>query len=321
MTTMATAAVAPQLPGLALTTRTEVLMDTFITIGIVREGSADTAATVRAFDWFRRVEAACSRFDHDSEVLRLLDRVGEPTPVSAILYEAVAFAIAVAHASHGAFDPTIGHRLAERGFARNYRTGETIATPLVAGEHPTFRDVRLDPHRRTITLQRPLVLDLGAVAKGLAIDLAGQELAPLGRYLIDAGGDIAVRGRNPSGEPWRIGIRHPRQDAALLTTLRLTDVAVCTSGDYERPAPAPAAGHHIVDPRSGRSPEAVASATVIAPSAMAADALGTAAFILGPRHGVRFLARQGVAGMIATPDTTIHTAPAFTTPDFGRYTV
>jgi thiamine biosynthesis lipoprotein len=318
MSTISTMALVPQLPGMALTTRTEVLMDTFVTIGVVREGGADNTAIARAFDWFRRVEAACSRFDRDSEVLRLLDRVGEPTPVSAILYQAVAFAIAVARASGGAFDPTIGHLLAERGFARNYRTGETIIMPLIplaAGGCPTFRDVRLDPHHRTIALRRPLILDLGAVAKGLAIDLAGQELAPTGRYLIDAGGDLAVRGQNPAGAPWQIGIRHPRQDAALLATLRLTDAAVCTSGDYERPAAAPAAGHHLFDPRAGRSPAAVASVTVIAPTALAADALGTAAFILGPRRGVRFLARQGVAGMLVTPDLTLHS-----TPDFGRYT-
>ena len=189
-----------------------------------------------------------------------------------------------------------------------------IAAPPLTGEQPTFRDVDLDPDRCTITLRRPLLLDLGAVAKGLAIDLAGQELAPLGRCMIDAGGDIAVRGLNPAGTLWQIGIRHPRQDDALLTTLRLTDAAVCTSGDYERPATPPAVGHHILDPRSGRSPEAVASVTVIAPTAMAADALGTAAFILGPRRGLRFLARQGVAGLIVTPDLVTHA-----TPDFARY--
>ena len=307
----ATALPAQYMHDMPLVARTEVLMDTFVTIGVVREAGADTGAIGRAFDWFRRVEAACSRFDRASEVLRLLDRVGEPTPVNAILYEAIAFAIAVARLSGGAFDPTLGDRLAARGFARNYRTGETIAAPPLVGEPTTFRDVRLDPHRRMITLRRPLILDLGAVAKGLAIDLAGRELAPSGHALIDAGGDIAVRGQNRAGAPWQIGVRHPRHDGALLITLRLTDAAVCTSGDYERPAPAPAVGHHLLDPRSGRSPGAVASVTVIAPTAMAADALGTAAFILGPRRGLRFLARQGVAGLLVTPDLVTHATAAF----------
>ncbi len=83
---------------MALHTRTEVLMDTFVTIGTAHEEGVEAAVT-RAFDWFRRVEAACSRFDHKSEVMHLLDRIGTPTPVSAILYEAVAFAIAVASPS------------------------------------------------------------------------------------------------------------------------------------------------------------------------------------------------------------------------------
>jgi len=315
-------------PVAGLLSRTVVRMDTFVTIGIVGGGGqpgGGEAALTRALDWFRRVEEVCSRFDPASEVRRLLDHLGEPTPVSDILYEATAFALAVAEASGGAFDPTLGQRLERRGFDRNYRTSATIATPLSsdapddapddapAATPPTFRDLRLNPERRTLTLLRPLVLDLGAVAKGLAIDLAAQELAPYRDWVIEAGGDILVRGHNPAGEPWRIGIRHPRRDDAMLTTLLLTDAAVCTSGDYERRASNPAAGHHLLDPRSGDSPAAVASVTVVAPTAMAADVLGTAAFILGPRRGSRFLGQQGVAGLLVTPDLT-----EYPTPDFER---
>ena len=82
----------------------------------------------------------------------------------------------------------------------------------------------------------------------------------------------------------------------------MSDAAVCTSGDYERTVPAAdGGGHHILDPRSGASPDAVASVTVVAPTAMAADALATAAFVLGPREGLRLLERQGVEGLILTP--------------------
>ncbi|HEY8598676.1 MAG TPA: FAD:protein FMN transferase [Thermomicrobiales bacterium] len=312
---MTTPATAHPTPIAGLLSRTIVQMDTFITVGIVRGGqlAGSEAALARAGDWFRRVEEACSRFDPASEVRRLLDRVGEPVPVGDILYEATAFALAVAEASGGAFDPTVGQRLERHGFDRDYRTGATSATPLADDITPTYRDLHLDPARRTVTLLRPLVLDLGAVAKGLAIDLAGRELAPYRDWLIEAGGDILVGGHNPAGAPWRVGIRHPRRDDALLTTLHLTDAAVCTSGDYERRAADPAAGHHLLDPRSGDSPAAVASVTVVAPTAMAADALGTAAFILGPRRGSRFLARQGVAGLLVVPDLT-----EYPTADFER---
>ena len=74
-------------------------------------------------------------------------------------------------------------------------------------------------------------------------------------------------------------------------------MAVCTSGDYERRGPT-GEGHHLIDPQSGASADAVASVTVIAPTAMVADALATAAFVLGPTRGLRFLEAQGVDGLI-----------------------
>lgn len=282
-------------------TRTIVLMDTFITIRLshATPGSEDRVA--RAFDWFRQVEAACSRFDPQSEVMALTQQAGKPVPASDILYEGVTFALAVAAASNGAFDPTIGHTLEQRGFNRNYVTGERIATQFPPATRPTYRDVRLDPARRTINLRQPLILDLGAVAKGLAVDLAARELAPCADFAIDAGGDLYVAGKNQAGDPWNVGIRHPRQPDAVLATVRLSNAAICTSGDDSRRAEDPDQGHHIVDPRSGRSPAIVASATVIAPTAMAADALATAVAVLGPQRGLRLLKRQGVEGLIITP--------------------
>jgi FAD:protein FMN transferase len=281
--------------------RTIVLMDTFITIRLAQATSGCAERVDRAFDWFRQVEAACSRFDPQSEVMGLIHQVGKPVPVSDIVYEAVAFALAVAAATNGAFDPTVGHTLERRGFNRNYATGERIATKIAPDARPTYRDVRLDPARCTINLRRPLILDLGAVAKGLAIDLAARELAPCANFAIDAGGDLFAAGKNPAGEPWHIGLRHPRQPDALLGTVRLSNAAICTSGDDARPAEDPELGHHLIDPRSGHSPTAVASATVIAPTAMAADALATAVAVLGPQRGLRLLKRQGVEGLIVTP--------------------
>src|SRR5690242_20709091 len=104
--------------------RTVVLMDTFITIRLAQAKPESAALVARAFDWFRQVEAACSRFDPQSEVMSLIQQAGKPVPVSDIVYEAVAFAVAVAAATNGAFDPAIGHTLESRGFNRNYTTGE-----------------------------------------------------------------------------------------------------------------------------------------------------------------------------------------------------
>jgi thiamine biosynthesis lipoprotein len=278
-------------------------MGTVVTIHVVRSEpeAAVNAAIDRAFGWFFEIEERCTRFDASSELMQLSARAGVPVPLSAIVFESVRFALAVAEETGGAFDPTVGHRMEARGFNR---TGEIVRTAVVPGDDVSYRDVHLDAERRTITLRRPLTLDLGAVAKGLAVDTAARELAPFRDFAIDAGGDLYLGGSNPEGQSWRVGIRHPRRDGELIDWLRVSNQAVCTSGDYERRN---AEGeHHIMDPRGetsvaeGRA--AVASATVVAPGAMLADALATAAFILGPQDGIRLLNRMGVEGLIVTAD-------------------
>jgi thiamine biosynthesis lipoprotein len=288
--------------------RTILAMGTTVTIHVVADDNDAVEARVeRAFRWIREVEARCTRFDTASELRQLTASVGHAVPVSDILFEAVRFAVAVAEASGGAFDPTVGGEMQRRGFNRHYRTGAILepAAGRVAGG--SFRDLCLDPVRRTILVAVPLMLDLGAVAKGLAVDLAARELAPLGDFAIDAGGDLWLSGRGPGGAPWTVGIRHPREDR-LLCRLTVTDAAVCTSGDYERTTPA---GHHLVDPRPAPGTQSACSATVIAPGAMTADALATAAFVLGPAEGVPWLEAQGVEGLIVSSSLEQHATRGF----------
>ncbi|MGH2458024.1 MAG: FAD:protein FMN transferase [Chloroflexota bacterium] len=281
--------------------RSAVLMDTLVSSVVVGERLADAEEAIgRAIKWFNQVEACSSRFDPRSEVMGLTERVGVPVAVSPMLFEVLGFALAVSAESDGAFDPTVGLAMERRGFNRNYLTGRRISTRIDSPDRCDYRDVRLDAKRGTVTLRRPLVLDLGAVAKGFAIDLAARELARYPNLAIDAGGDLFFRGTNTEGEPWRVGIRHPRRPGDLIETLRVTDTAVCTSGDYERRAEADGGGH-ILAAGSGQPADAVASVTVIAPTAMAADALGTAAFALGPARGIALLERQGVEGVIYSP--------------------
>jgi thiamine biosynthesis lipoprotein len=305
--------------------RTLMLMSTWVSIQVVGHAANQQQATdrresvERAFEWFRRVEECCTRFDPESEMMQLSTHIGVPVPVSELLYEAVQFALAVAEESGGAFDPTVGHPMETRGFNHEYRTGRVVATDLVkqtVSDSPTavsYRDVVLNPDGKTITLHRPLILDLGAVAKGLAIDMAARELRHMEDYSIDAGGDVYVAGCNPDGGLWSVGIRHPRCDDQLIDSLRVSNVAVCTSGDYERRTSAEGGAHHILDPRTGASADTVASVTVVAPTAMAADALATAAFVLGPVAGVQLLERQGVTGLIVSP-----TLERYSTRDMSR---
>ena len=283
-------------------------MGTIVTIDVAASDGPD--ALERALQRFAEVEQVCSRFDEGSELRQLCARVGEPVPASPLLCQLLAFALEVAEASDGAFDPTVGWAMVRRGFNREHRTGRVTAGDTTASATVTYRDVTVDVDDRTITLRRPLMLDLGAVAKGLAIDLAARELAPCRHFVIDAGGDLFLSGHRLDGAPWEVGIRHPRDPDRVCAVVSTSDAAVCTSGDYERPSPA-GDGHHLVDPSTGASPGELASVTVTAPSAMTADAMATAAFILGPARGLRFLADQGVSGLLVTPALTWHATPGF----------
>ncbi len=291
-------------------------MGTVVTIEVVGHDRSVRArrtrelAIERAFAWFDRVESVCSRFDAGSELRRLCATRGVDVEVSPMLFEAIRFAVAVAEETHGAFDTTVGARMEARGFNRDYRDGAVVGSGVSDEEPVSYRDVVLNESARSIRLERALVLDLGAVAKGLAIDMAVQELRSLANFVVDAGGDLYCGGHNTAEQPWTVGIRHPRESHALLTRVTLTDAALCTSGDYERRVADDDAGeHHVLDPITGASPRDVISASVIAPTAMVADALGTAAFVLGCTDGVALLKRHELRACLVDAQLVRHTTP------------
>jgi thiamine biosynthesis lipoprotein len=283
----------------------DVVMGTTVTIEVVAPG-AETAA-IRAFEWFRRIETACTRFNPYSELMQLSARAGTPVEVSPILFEALQFARAVAEDTGGAFDPTIGRDMETRGFNREYSTGDVQQSDVDPSVPVSFRDVELDPARRTVTLRRPLVLDLGAVAKGLAVDMAVRELRPFEHFAVDAGGDMYLGGMNAEGRAWSVGVRHPVLHDQTIDVIHVTDQAVCTSGNYERAA----IGRHILDARRRSDADGCASVTVVAQTAMLADALATAAFALGPEEGLALLERHGVDGLILSSSLDRHATGGF----------
>src|SRR5262249_39992968 len=134
-------------------------MGTIVTIEVVRDGDGACAAIERAFGWFHEIEARCTKFDPGSELMQACSRVGAATRVSPVVFEAVRFALAVADDTDGAFDPIVGAGADTGPYGR-----------------PDFRDVAIDPDAGTITPRRPLTIDLGAIAKGLAVDAAAREL-------------------------------------------------------------------------------------------------------------------------------------------------
>ena len=144
-------------------------------------------------------------------------------------------------------------------------------------------------------------LDPSGFVKGWSVDegTAILDRAGLEKYAINAGGDIRVRGR------WTIGIQHPRDAKAIAKVVEGSDLAVATSGAYER-------GEHVRDPHTGAAPDGILSVTVTGPDLGTADAYATAALAMGARRAPGWTARlRGYEAMTILADGRVLSTPGF----------
>jgi len=171
-------------------------------------------------------------------------------------------------------------------------------------EHVDYRRVRLEGN--DVSLPEGMEIDLGAVAKGYAGELLAADLRSAGveSALLALGGNIQAVGSRPDGTPWRIGVQSPDKDG-LLGVLSVSDLAVVTSGGYERYF-TDADGNvwwHIMDPATGYpARNGLISVTVIGESGLTCDALSTALFIMGPDRAVSYWRSHGSFDMLLATD-------------------
>lgn len=282
--------------------KTKLYMDTVVDIKVATmTAKEETEAKInRAFEAFRKVEQACSRFNMESELMKAVQKVGIPVQISPFLFEPLTFALEIARLTNGLFDPTVGKVMEENGFNRQYLTG--TLTNNRSAEAVSYHDIELNPQNHTLLLKKPLIIDLGAVAKGFAIDLAANELKAFEGFVVNAGGDLFAGGVNEKGDPWKIGIQHPYQKDVLIEAFDISNAAICTSGSYERRHPIKPDVHHIVNPQTKSSPHEWVSSTVIAPFAMMADGFSTVSFLMGREEGKSLLEELSLTGLLITPE-------------------
>ncbi len=282
--------------------KTKLYMDTVVDINVATTKlNEETEAKIdRAFAAFQQVEQACSRFNPESELMMASQRVGKPVKISPFLFEPLKFALEIARLTDGLFDPTVGKIMEENGFNRQYLTGNVLNSH--SAEAVQYHDVELDPQNHTLLLKKSLIIDLGAVAKGFAIDLAASELKEFEGFVVNAGGDLFAGGVNEKGDPWKIGIQHPYQKEQIIEAIDISDAAVCTSGSYERRNAMRPDVHHIVNPETKSSPCEWVSSTVIAPFAMMADGFSTVSFLMDKEKAKSFLEELSLTGLLITPE-------------------
>lgn len=284
-------------------TQTHLRMGTSVTFTAVHDSKAQAEAAIgRALEEMDRLIAIFSRHD-TSTPLSVLNRDGTLAGPPPELVDMLAEAQRYYNDTGGTFDVTVKPLLdlmaATVGAGRNAPAAEAIDAALscvgIDGLDVSARRVRFQKAGMGITLD--------GVAKGYIVDRASDALVRHGvdHHLINAGGDIRARGGRSSGRPWRIAVRDPRQGGRYLDVIELVDGAVATSGDYEIYYDEERMYHHVVDPRTGRSPVYDTSASVMAATVMRADALSTALFVSEPREGIRLIdGQRGTECMVLT---------------------
>ena len=304
--------------GLHRVRQTRTQMGTRVTISAVHpDAEAARMMVASTFDEIERLESLLSRHRVGTPVWSLNETGVVRAPPRELL-EVVRKGIDYWALTAGAFDMTIAPLLnlyyssfAETGVAPP-REEIQRALALVGSEHVRVSDGEIAFEKAG------MAVTLDGTAKGYIVDRAVEVLRKRGaeRVLVNAGGDMASAGEALGGDAWRIALQDPRAPGGNLGVVRLQGESVATSGDYMQFLTPDMSLHHILDPRTGLSPEHTSGVSVVAPSAMAADALSTATLVLGPGEGMELLDRlDGIEGMIITKDQTVLRSRGL-----GRYT-
>lgn len=266
--------------------------------------SGDTdPVTVAIRKEFDRLNASLSPWIESSELYRVNARAADSAqPISAELNYLLEKSGDYYRLTDGAFDVTfasVGHLYDYREQAAPDSNQLRNALPAVG-----FDRLRLGAGHVRFTAPGTRI-DLGGIAKGYAIDRAVDILTHAGirNAYISLGGDSYVLG-DRRGRDWQVGIRHPRDEQAVAMRLPVSNIAVSTSGDYERFFIRDGERvHHIINPKSGKSSEGLVSVTILAAHSIDADALSTSVFVMGAERGLDMInGMENVSAVLITTE-------------------
>lgn len=290
--------------------RDEAIMGTAIHVELWSDDAKRAQHAIDAvMDEMHRIDRLMSPYKDDSQ-LSLINRDAgsRAVPVGAEVFDLIEQSLRFSRLSDGAFDITF----AAVGQLYDYRHGvaPTAAALQRARQAVGWRHLALDAGARTIRFARPgMRIDLGGFAKGYVVDTSIAILRRLGiaHAVVAAGGDSHVLG-DRRGRPWSIAIRDPRNPKQVVAVLPLQDTSISTSGDYERFFERDGVRHHhLIDPKTGRSPGAVHSVTILAADGLTSEGLSKCVFVMGLQRGMRLVeSMPGVDAVVVDAAGALH---------------
>ena len=280
----------------------QMIMGTFAHIVAVAEDSGTAKKCVRAaLEEIHRVDELMSDYKSDSEISRVNKEAFEKAvQVSESTYEVLQRSIEFSEMTGGAFDISVGPLVTLFRKAKESKIAPSEEQIALARSKVGFEKLKLDSENKTVQFSdNGMLLDLGGIAKGYAIDKAieaAQRCGAIGA-MVDIGGDVRCFGLPPKGKDhWLIGLQDPNsaiegiEGGGLLLVLKITNAAVATSGDYQQFVLIEGKRYsHIMDRRTGTSAEGLSSVTIIADNATDADALATSVSVMGAEKGLALI--------------------------------
>lgn len=272
--------------------------NTVIDIEAYGNAPACRAAFEEARSLCRTFERLFSRTLPHSDIARINGASGAAVPIDPLTYDLLARALAYCEVSEGAFDITVGPAVRLWNFHEGIVPDSAALAEAVT--HVDWRALQLRQEGEACFAQLAdpaAAVDAGGIAKGWIADALVSAMAAhgLAGIIVNLGGNVAVSGAKPTGEPWNVGVRNPAEPEKLIGAVPLAGGSAVTSGVYERCFTAPDGTfyHHILDPRTGMPAETdVAGVTVICEKSIDAEGFSTTLLALGLERGLALARRR-----------------------------
>lgn len=291
-----------------LVKETRFLMGTLFDITVSHPDAKKAKKAIeKAFDEIQRIEYFTSQYLSKSEVTKINQHAGgNAYPVSDELYTLLRKSIQYSQLTKGTFDITIGAVKDLWNFENGKGTVPSSETLIRLLPLVDFKNILLEKNYHVRLKKNGMKLDLGAIAKGYAVDRGLEILKKnqINNAIVNGGGDLKCIGQRSPGSPWKIGVRHPRKTSAIISSLEGNNIAMATSGDYQKYFIKDGIRyHHLLDPATGMPAQGLQSVTIITKEAIFADAMTTAVFVMGANQGLKFIeAQKQLEGIIITAD-------------------
>jgi len=294
--------VEPTSAGALLVRRKSIALGAPVTLTAIH-AQLDVAveAIDAAFAELERIESVMSIYRPESQLSRL-NATGRLEQPDASLVEVLRYAAEVSRASSGAFDVTV--QPLWQVYAEAQRSGRLPSDKQIAAALSKVDWTQIKITEHAIGLSSGAAVTLNGIAQGYAADRALNVIRAAGieHALIDTS-EFAPLGQNRRGERWSVGIQHPRKADALSAVAQLDGRCLATSGDYATTFSADRRYNHLFDPKTGKSPSGLMSVSIVAPTAIEADALSTACFVLGIDEAKRLIeSRSGCDALFIPSD-------------------